>query len=695
MKAVHAIFSSFLCCLGAPSPDDKQPINPDDTRSKHVSSTSTNINPPVLLRSDKPKHSEASHQMPSVDHHRKSLPDVHKRQRPSNRTPALQREPSFDINFKFGAKSPETTDVSRLGQLGSHIRQKISEGRLSKDHSKQKGGTEESTLPHKDNSKDSASIPLADLHSSQRSAGLAEFLMSRTGSETGYDSDAKSIKIAIVSTPDTANEQVPVKRDPSSDREPHPSPAQTLQQTSAPTQDEIFALPRPNTPSPISFKTAILAEKDTSPMTALQNLSIGLASGVITLPDASGPDNTRKAPTKIQSSTSQSEGGTSSVDNTEFNILGELRRLGDTAAAAKRESLKTNPDNARDSLVSNLDLSLLQYISKFTEPETITRIETDPFCVPNSVASSKLFSTARGAPPVSSNIKGIKSFLEQGLDPLDESDQDSVHLFNMRISQNLASPSLLAVASRPTTSHTSTTQHPPGSLDNGSLYHQISKTTHVAPRSVVEHNRRPSDPLTRLMFEGELGREKSQSRRRTANSTICRLSQSSPQTFPIVDDASSFYWSDGDVADSEDLTAYPRKRNPNSIAVGGRSESISLPITTSSDNIQPTRTEESAWFGRKPLNSDHSNPSSPGGSPRNRSLSLPEERTHCAVKGTTEPDRRHRTEENERFSEISASVVQTNRKDLLTEQSAQALKDAANERMSEVDAATLRLKYSN
>lgn len=692
MKTIHAIFSSFMCCLGAPSPDDKQPINPDDTRSKHVSTTSTNINAPVLLRPNKPNHPEANHHLPSLDHYRKSLPDFHKRQKPSNRTPALQREPSFDINFKFGAKSPEATEVSRLGHLGSHIRQKISEGRLSKDHSKQKGGTDESTLPHKDNSKHSASIPLADLQSSQRSAGLAEFLMSRTGSETGYDSDAKSIRIAMVSTPDTAKGQDPAKRANSADEERRPSPAQTLQQTSASTQEE---LPRTNTPSPISFKTAILAEKDTSPMTALQKLSIGLASGVITLPDSPGPDVATKPLTKIKSSTSKSEEGASSVENTEFNVLGELRRLGDTAAVAKRESLRTNPDDARDSLVSNLDLSLLQYISRFTESETITKIEADPFRGPNSVASSKLFNTTRGVPPVNSNVKGTQKFLEQSLDPLDGSDQDSIHLFNMRISQNLASPSLLAVASRPTTSHTSTAQHPPGSLDNGSLHHQISKTTHAAQRSAVEHNRRPSDPLTRLMFEGELGREKSQTRRRTADSTTCRLSQSNPQTLPVVDDASSFYWSDGDVADSEDLTAYQRKRNPNSIAVGGRSESLSLPITTSTDKIQPARTEESAWFGRKRLDSDHSKPSSPTGSTRSRSLSLPEERTHCPVECTTEHNRRHRTEENERFSEINASVVQTNRKDLLTEQSAQTLKDAANERMSEVDAGTLRLEHSN
>ena len=685
MKAIRAVISGFICCLGAPSSDGKQPVNSGDTRPKHVSTTSTNIHVPMLLCPSEPKQPEATHRMPAQDNHRKSLPDLHRRQRPSNRIQVLQREPSFDINFKFGAKSPETTDMSRLEQLGSHIRQKISEGRPSKDRSNQKTTTDESTHAQRDDLMASGSVPLADFHSSQRSAGLAEFLMSKTGSETGYDSDAKSIKIAIVSSPDTTKEQDSVKRGP--------SPGQTLQQDSGPTQDEPLAPTDPNTSSPISFMTAILAEKDTSPMKALQNLSVGLANGVITLPDASELEKANKMSPNVLTTNPQSERGICSVEDTEVHVLSELKRLGDTAAAAKRESLRTEPDDARDSLVSNLDLSLLQYISRFTESETVATTEADPFYNPSSVASSKLFTTTK-APPVNSNVKGITNGREKDLDSLDESDQESVHLFNMRISQNLASPSLLAVASRPTTGRTSTTQRPLGSPDDGSLHHRVSKSTQVTQHSIVEHNRRPSDPLTKLMFEGKLDRGMSQTHRRTATSTSCGLSQSSLHKRPVVDDSSSFYWSDGDVADSEDPTACSRRRNPNSIAVGGRSESISLPVTTPSDKMLQTRTEESAWFGRKGFNSDQSKSYSPDGSMRNRSLSLPEERT-CLVEYTAERKRRHRTEENERFSEISASVLQTDGVHKLTEQSAQALRDAANERMSEVDSTTLRLKHSN
>ncbi len=90
----------------------------------------------------------------------------------------------FNVDFELERRSPTRSSNSRLGALGHAVKQRLSESRLSKESSKM------SLNPMKVQ----GLAEHTDMGgASYRSTGITDLLMSRTASEGGYDSDAKDI----------------------------------------------------------------------------------------------------------------------------------------------------------------------------------------------------------------------------------------------------------------------------------------------------------------------------------------------------------------------------------------------------------------------------------------------------------------------------------------------------------------------
>ena len=139
-----------------------------------------------------------------------------------------------------------------------------------------------------------------------------------------------------------------------------------------------------------------------------------------------------------------------------------LKKTGETDSTVKRESVVSNLTDPRASLVSNLDPSLLDFISRYGE-ETSTRSASVPSTVPPSGQESGPKPSITRVPMTSkSSMAARENSSKKDLSSITESERNSVHLYNMRISQRLGSPSY-AASSRPNTSHT-TAQGPEAKL---------------------------------------------------------------------------------------------------------------------------------------------------------------------------------------------------------------------------------------
>ncbi|EXJ71338.1 uncharacterized protein A1O5_05144 [Cladophialophora psammophila CBS 110553] len=614
----------------------------------------------------------------------------------------LRREPSLDTDFKFGSQGQQRKQPSRLEQLGSHIKQKLSESRLSKSSSRPRIASED--VPGDSARHDNAQLGMSALEATlnQRSTGLLELLMSRTASEGGYDSDAKSIQTAMLKASDGTKKLSP-QRELSLSSPAGVRPIATDGASPSPTSIHVREDPQPeadhakplSTPSKLSFTEVVLAEKDESPVEVLNCLSGRVADGTVEL--ARAPES-RTKPALATSDSREHDPFTSSPskdhalsrrDDTEFTDL--LKKLGDTDAVAKRESLISYTTGPRASLVSDLDPNLLDFISKYGErPSVDTAARTSDANAAASVAESNSIAMA-GPDPANASTPGREGITKRDLSSLAGSDGSSLHLYNMRISQRLASPSFIAASSRPNTSHTTIRVLRENSPDRRLSISQTSMAGKNGGLTTTEHNRRPSDPETRRIFEGDIAKQQASSSRRPGTSLDHVPGFGKPKPLPSTEDASSFYWSDGEFDDVGPSRQSTRKRNPNSIAIGGRSESISLPIGSSSASIgNLSVAEESTWFSRKPsqqkqvIEQDSRLHQS---AKRNRSISMPDRNNLGSSAYLVLPSRHlpHSTETNETMSEISADQLQEARKEKLTEISAQAICDRHNERMSEIE----------
>lgn len=600
--------------------------------------------------------------------------------------------PSFDADFKFGAQESEKKPTGRLEQLGSHIKQRLSEGRLSKTNS-----------VHQDISEDTGQKPSLGLDNTeasmtQKSNGLLELLMSRTGSERGYDSDAKSIHTMILRANDPTTRSSPSAAkelanalDVALPSPPSPScpedESDQLKAGAGEAANDDLPLPLP---APTSFTDALLAERDSIPTVALKRLSASISNGTVKLPS---PRNSIGSLNHIAGKDRTSAGfmdlsPAEATYNTEqqIGILSTLNRLGNTVAAAQRDSLSSLPDsNLRASIVSSLDPTFIDFISRFAELDHSKHDSclSEPSGDPDpTITGEKIFSSI----PNNSSLYVQKEDDHSGREPnsCQVSDQASVHLYNMRISQNLASPSLAAYTSRPTTSHTTVSDSKPTSKELIISTKRQSTDSYLPRRATTEHNRRPSDPQTRRIFEHGDTTDKMLSQRKTVISYNTGVNDLNMRRVRAGDDGSSFYPSDNEPNSGASSLRIPSWRNANSLAIGGRSESISFPVSFSKKSIDiASETGEDMGVRRNDLHSRR------GNSQRSRSSSMPVSITPQHLYLVTRNRNLNCTEDNEKLSEISTAALEDSRRENLTEISAQAIHDARNESMSEIDHTTV------
>lgn len=698
MSTLKRLLSQCMCCFGAQYPDE----NPASDLHAFPSAVSVHLSasqvphaagPPNSNRTDTDALRELFGASSSS-----SIRGYRTASIPSGST--LQRGPSFDANFRFGQQDQAITKPpGRLEQLGNHIRQKLSESGLSKSNSKPHMASEEQSHEAAKNSPPlGAANP--EVGPSHRSTGLLELLMSRNPSEGGYDSDAKSIQTAMlksreaivplmspgrhsVPTPETKFQQVGIDGAPPSppERSRHDADAARAQpevkadqsHASKRSLTDIFLEIQKNSPKQISNVPSVTVMEKSKWLSVPSNtddISPFAATG--------GTEQDPFTTTSSAMDTCQPR-----QPNTEFVEV--LKKLGSTVPLPKRESLISNLTDPRASLMSNLDPTLVEFISRCGERPSVDLVRGRPDDRVVEAAGAPRSGPRARSPAAKPVLLARENTSRKDLASLAESEPSSVHLYNMRISQRLASPSFVA-SSRPTTSHTTEVVRQNSTEARRSLS-QMSRSGNAAGRIATEHLRRPSDPQTRQLFEGDSKPSRPHSPwRRPISPTTLTMNKAS-KAIPSSDEASSFYWSDGEIENNPVSTCRPPKRNRNSIAIGGRSESISLPVRSSAPLTDTALVAgESAWFGRKSLQVECGIGGHDHSGARNRSVSMPDGNARDIRVCSTLSSRRahHPTENDEAMSEISLRGLQDARREKMTEISAQDIRDAHNERMSEI-----------
>ena len=566
-------------------------------------------------------------------------------------------KPSFDRDFQFGQESPSKRAQTPIEKLGRHIRQRFSESRLSKSSSKHDRDAPDVDLGQIKHSLPLKAEPDAALGQSHSTAGLADILAFRTASQGGYDSDAHTIASPLLrSNAGTlkvsagyvkqALEQfdsgknsaatAPEVRPTHGDSEPAPGSPHLLSHPRAKSS------PFPSTPSKTTFTAALQLGTAESPSDVLRRLSAGIADGTIKAPDTPelralrmpgdnefGTDWRLAAPER-----------TSSLQHLDHELDSKLKRLSDRFESAKRDSLLSgNGDDHRTSLISELDPALIDYMSKYADrrssettggeqPGETKRTQVEDHPRPDMSPRPSYL-----APAVPEN--GSKHDVQS----LADSENNSVHLFNMRISQRLASRSQLPLQSPHSSNNASARSLALETTKNldprgkGSITHLARYPTRIA----VEHNRRPSDPQTRKLFESDHRRGKIN---QETWKTITSVHSGSASFVPSVkfthlrrDDASSFYWSDAEVGDSQLSSPVGGSRrnslqNPHSFAVSGRSVSTGLSGGLNAANTSRPITADAPLWPRKSRDksgkSGDSLLSDPDFVRRGRSVSMPQ-----------------------------------------------------------------------
>ncbi|KIW09814.1 hypothetical protein PV08_11915 [Exophiala spinifera] len=681
MRTVKKLLSPLLSCFGVHSHEDEYEAS--DLKSLPHPASASSISLPANTVPHSVDHS-GSHAA-DTDALRqifRSSSSVRGYQTASRRHERSRpRESSFDADFKFGAgHSDDHKQPGRIEQFGKHIRQKMSESRLSKSSSRMQGESEDAgrlaKLPQP--------MPLEVEHHeaalSQRSTGLLELLMSGSGSQGGYDSDAKSIQSTMLKCSDGTLKL-------------SPKAAEVLLRTPSEKSSIKHDLVR-SSPTKPTARSALGCTSPSTPSGSLLFLD-GQTDSTNKPPEQSDDvfnDGVVDLPRLHACATTELDSVNLEAPNLDLHkdedAPGFQKRMSDIIDVGKGASGVSTADHNRSSLVSNLDTSLINAIAHFGEPgsaEIAASGEERPGVTLDQANPATGVASSSRTAMIPSKDDG------SGRDVacVDESDCNSIHLFNMRISQRLASPSFVAGSSRPDTSHTTTNLSNENSIEH--CPHLSSPSSNTAGTTTSEHNRLPSDPQTKRLFENETtGDTQRQVWRPSTSSTY--LSQYGGRR-PIVSrgEASSCYCSDDEDGELDERNGSLPRRNPNSIAIGGRSESMSLPLRSTNPSMSHfTLPEERAWFGRLSLQQQRGaiDEQKLGRLiSRHRSVSMPDKTAEGRITGPTIAARQQKdsTEADEALSEISYGKLQDARREQLTEISAQEAQDSFNERLSEIE----------
>jgi len=504
----------------------------------------------------------------------------------------------------------------------------------------------------------------------QTSTALDDLLVSRTVSEGGYDSDARGIRTpswtragagSILVSPEytakvlNAFELSPSKGSASLPQTPRnergndhspvaltctPSRAtgqaaaeeiQKIQQDGIQSRVRATSTPRtPATPQRESFSALLQLRPQESPSDVLRRLSVGLANGTIKLPDT--PELKAMRMPSIVGATPEwrlsfaAPRRASSLHRGDQEVRLALKTLSGRVEKAKRDSTASGwtSTDKHVSLLSNLDPALLHYISRYGDDEHNNRLDETKGPVDENAKDGEVIKDAphlgatstadtsgiRGSPSAQAGHAEHKTNASSQEDHSQhegkglEHEKESVHLFDMRISQRLASNSVL-----PTTT--------PSSTDLGSTQHHRDKSSQSTGkldnlptfigRTSTEHLRRPSDPRTRRLFEGDgpaHGRKLHPKWKSAVSASGLSPEKPSHRAEVSRDDASSVYMSDAGLEESDVKSIVSHRARPhsrrisNSLAVAGRQGMLSVPSDRRRNSMSQTlSTDHQSNFG--------------------------------------------------------------------------------------------------
>lgn len=567
--------------------------------------------------------------------------------------------PSLDLDFKFGESSTQPRPSSRVEQISQHVKQKLSESRLSRASSRK--SKKESTQKEADltgivESSPGNGGPLSDLVINQSPAGLSGLLGSANASQGGYDSDAKSLNSPMLgSSAGTITissgfvRQALERFEPLSPSSRTPVKGARDASATSPQHTMIQGSPFPSLPNKTSFADALRIEHDESPRTLLRRISAGIADGTIDVP-ATPELRAARLPSINEANTDWhlvAPKRSSSLPRKPQHL--EEKHAVDSTTGDRR--LMTSEDTKRASLISELDPVLLDYLDQPSQRCSVDAVAQSP--VEQDVDNPQVRKEAnvrdeneRDRPHLHSTSTG-------------ENDRNSLHLFNMRISQRLASQSQIPGASSSTSRNASQLvvgkqrSHTTGSS---------SRATSYPTRVAREHNRQPSDPETKLLFEKKLDMGGQNSSWKTVSSVPSDFS------YPLL---SHGRLDDISVYSTANSTRRNSQSNPHSLAMGGRSFSGGTSSHAKALHLSPA---ESGWSRQRkssegPRQSEDSWLAPSHVYQRGRSLTIPLKRAgNDHTSPTPVPKRlREKTRVAEQMSEVSIGPVLERRNEMMSE----------------------------
>ena len=625
--------------------------------------------------------------------------------------------PSFDREYRFGSTSPTKPHQTPIERLSNHIRLQLSESRLSKASSKHEVQSPDVDLRHMKESqplKENIDPPVA---TSQSTAGLTDILASRNASQGGYDSDAHTIASPLLRSkastiklspgfvkqalesfepPISSPALVPLPRPGSVDG--HLNPAKD-----SPSHRQERSSSLPATPSKSELTAALQLGIKESPTDALRRLSAHIGKGTIQAHDIPELRKMNLGSIKDVDSYWRLTAPERSSSLRQLDEDLNATRLSHTLESGKRDSmLQVNDLDQRTSLISQLDPALLDYMGK--DPARLSSEEEFDDGVDDNHADQgeKVMQSQEHPDPISPQEVEEQAESKPGIHSLAGTDSDSIHLFNMRISQRLASQSQVRFQSPSTSNNTSAKSLAANSAVNlhANVYGSITNLQRYPTRIASEHNRRPSDPQTRRLFESGAEARKSDRHMWKTVTSVHSGSASFDRDLKFNqlqgNDGSSFYFSDGEIGHSQLNSPLSGSRrsslhNPHSLAIGGRTISAAAPSEPANRGTQ-AKPVQSKWYSRRPsqgkLRASEDSWLAPGDvARRGRSVSMPQKRDRVQqASPTPNPERlRGNTEDAENVSEISLGRLPDGRNEGLTEDWAQELQDRRNEKLSEID----------
>ena len=374
---------------------------------------------------------------------------------------------------------------------------------------------------------------------------------------------------------------------------------------------------KPVTPLRDSFSALLQLQPQESPADVLRRLSVGLANGTVKLPDT--PElKAMRMPSIVEAMPEwrlsfAAPKRASSLHRGDTEVRQALKTLSERVERAKRDSAVSDwtSTDKHASLISNLDPALLQYLCRYSDEEQHERLHEERDEVDGGRKSGE--ASREASDPDTTSHAGTSGLRDSTFGQTDRAkhmvnaasdeqhnqfgdkglgdEKESVHLFDMRISQRLASTSVLPTTS-PSSTNLGSNQH---YTDRSSQsFAKLDRFPAITGRTSVEHLRRPSDPRTRRLFEPDhpADGQRIQSKWKSGILGSSMNPEKSNQGSEVSkDDASSMYMSDAGTVDTDakSITSHRARSSSqamsNSLAIAGRQGLLGIPTDQRRNSI--------------------------------------------------------------------------------------------------------------